>query len=83
MCFGYKRDKYVNVKQKVNSDGTVCEQEEEINLPGHTENPFLNTNVLTGILGFRYKTKNYTIVTYSNIECKTFCYIIQITPLKN
>ena len=72
------------VYKRFNSDGTVSEYPEEKQLaPEHVDNPMLNTDFKTGILGFRYETKDCTFVVYSSIECKTFAYIMQLRPLKD
>ena len=42
---------------------------------------FLNRNVITGILGFRYETKNEMFIIYSPVEAKTFCMIMQLNPI--
>ena len=85
MCFSRDRGKPTKVSKVFNADGTISEESEsnDLDLPGHADNPLLNTNVKTGILGFRYETKNSSLVVYSNVQCKTFCFIMQLTPLKN
>ena len=77
-------EKAQKVQKLYNSDGTVHENtNENIEVPEHVDNPLLNTDVVKRILGFRYKTKMDTILVYSNIECKTFCLIMQLKPLKD
>ena len=66
-----------------NSGIDLDEEQNEISLPEHVDDPFLNRNVQHGILGFRYKTKNSTFVVYSSIEAKTFCLIMKLTPMKH
>ena len=86
MCLGRERVKTSTVHKVHNSDGVYDPQEPNqnfgVDLPEHADNALLNTNVQTGILGFRYETKNSSLLVYSSIETKTFCYIMQLTPLK-
>ena len=65
------------------SNGELSQEPNEFDLPEHADNAFLNRNVQTGILGFRYETKNWTFIVYSSIESKTFCLIMKLTPMKN
>ena len=41
-------------------------------LPEHVDNPFLNTDIKNGVLGFRYENKNAKVTVYSNVETKHF-----------
>ena len=75
--------KSTEVYQVYDREGVISDEPIENKLPGHANNPLLNTDVKNGILGFRYETKNSSIIVYSNVECKTFCYIMQLTPMKN
>ena len=52
-------------------------------LPEHVDNAYLNRNVQTGILGFRYETKNSNFIIYSSVEAKTFCILRNLKPLHN
>ena len=81
MCFSGLQSKKANVCNTFNSDGGISEEPINNELPEHVDNIYLNRNVKTGVLGFRYETKNSTIIVYSSIETKTFCYIMKITPL--
>ena len=65
------------------ANGEISTNEQEIfDLPQH-DYALLNTDVLTGILGFHYETKDTVIVVYSTVETKTFCYIMQIKPISS
>ena len=83
MCFWYQREKNSKVYQKIDTNSEISAEPEECSLPEHVDNAFLDRNVQKGILGFRYETKQSSFVVYSSIECKTFCLIMQLTPLKN
>ena len=82
MCFSGPGLKTFEVYKVYNREGVISDQPSENNVPEHADYPLLNTNVKNGILGFRYETKISSIIVYSNVECKTFCYIMQLTPLK-
>ena len=58
-------------------------QEVPHDLPEHSDNPFINRNLVNGILGYRYenKTDGMTII-YTSLEAKTFCKLMQIHPIK-
>ena len=85
MCCTSKKDRTDSVQAKFNSEGQVESDDEnnlEVELPEHVDNLLLNRNVHNGVLGFRYENKNYTVISYTSIEAKTFCMIMQITPIK-
>ena len=51
-------------------------------LPEHVDDPFLNRDVVKGILGFYYETKSDSLIVYSTPESKTFALLMKIKPLK-
>ena len=72
------------VSSVYDANGEISTNEQEIfDLPQHADYALLNTDVLTGILGFHYETKDTVIVVYSTVETKTFCYIMQIKPISS
>ena len=73
------------MKQVYDADGDLNENSTEIetDVPQHVDNPVLNSSIPHGILGFFYETKDSTILVYSTIETKTFCYIMQLKPVSN
>ena len=83
MCCSKMTGKNSKVYAKYSTNGELCEEPVALHVPEHVDNPLLDRNVKNGILGFRYETQNSTIVVYSSIECKTFCYIVQLTTKKN
>ena len=84
MCCASKRESKQKISSIYNSDGELeTEVENEIDIPQHADNPFLDTNVLTGVLGFRYENKDSIIVVYSNVETKIFCLRMQLKPIPN
>ena len=84
MCCSCKKDTKVysvhTVNGKIQPDEPSLNQYSEI--PEHVDNGLLNRNVHKGILGFRYETKDTSFVVYTSVEAKTFCYIMQLKPLK-
>ena len=46
--------------------------ENVFNVPEHVSSSFVNRNIMTGILGFRYETKNEMFIVYTLVEAKTF-----------
>ena len=86
MCFGYiKRRNHIHCVYPIDSDNSGSTSEENIpqNLPEHSDNPFTNTNLSNGILGFRYENKvDGLLVVYTSIEAKTLCKLMKLTPLK-
>ena len=52
-------------------------------VPEHVDNPILDRNLKTGVLGFRYENKSDgMIIVYTSPEAKTFCKLMKIHPLK-
>ena len=90
MCWAFIQGKNQNVHKIDNSEGEISNDTASenavhvpVDLPEHVDNPLLNRDVKTGILGFRYENKLCTITVYSSIECKTFCWIMGYKPMKN
>ena len=86
MCCWSKRNK--SKEQTVNSvhnaNGEINNNDENsalLEIPEHVDNPFLNRHVQRGVLGFRYETKNDTVIVYSSIEAKTFCILMNLSPM--
>ena len=85
MCFSSEQLKNQKVYKVHNQDGEITKEhgnENNLGLPEHVDNAFLDTNIRNGILGFRYETKDGMFVVYSSVEKKTFCMIMQLTPLR-
>ena len=87
MCFAVVSDKFGPVEKVIDTSGQLIADNNSNNsgidtFPTHVDNPFLNTDVKSGILGFRYETKSDSITIYSNVQTKTFCLIMGIEPLK-
>ena len=52
-------------------------------LPEHSDNPFINRDLRSGILGFRYENKSDGMfIVYTSIQSKTYCKMMKIAPLK-
>ena len=84
MCFGNTKLENRKVFCVHNGNEEIeNEAEPNSNVPQHVDYPLLNTNVKTGILGFRYETKEEMFTIYSSLETKTFCMIMQLAPLRN
>ena len=83
MCFAHKTVKTEKVYSVHETQGEISEQPEEFHFPHHVDNPLLKTDLKTGILGFYYETKKCLFLVYLTVECKTFCYIMKLTPMKN
>ena len=84
MCCWSKNQTSEQVSRVYNSEGEIETDDQntyESNLPQHADYALLNTDVLSGILGFHYETKDTVIVIYSTVETKTFCYIMQLKPI--
>ena len=83
MCCWYQKEK--DISSVYNSDGQLVdvasEDINELELPEHVDNLLLNRNVHTGLLGFRYETKDTKIIVYTSIEAKTFCMIMDLKPI--
>ena len=69
------------VSSPYDSNGEISTNQPIYDIPQHADYALLNTDILTGILGFRYETKDSLIVVYSTVETKTFCYIMQLKPI--
>ena len=84
MCCACKKGKDKTVHKKFSPDGETSDSENSTvnGIPEHVDNLMLNRNVHNGVLGFRYENKDSIIVVYSSVEAKTFCMIMQLTPLK-
>ena len=85
MCCGAKKVKNHQVQNIYSADGEITAEKQNehcLNLPEHVDDPYLNRNVRTGILGFRYETKNSSIVVYSSVEAKTFCMLMRLELLR-
>ena len=80
MCYCCKNVEKHSVKSIQNSEETNLPAPD---LPEHVDNAYLNRNVQTGILGFRYETKNSNFIIYSSVEAKTFCILMNLKPLRN
>ena len=84
MCWGYQKVTGNQVCSVYDCNGELATDSPEIyDIPQHADYPLLNTDVLTGILGFCYETKDTVIVIYSTVETKTFCYIMQLKPISS
>ena len=88
MCWCSKQT--MKVEKYHSSNGEVASGDENScgshlldQLPEHVDNPFLNRNVQTGALGFRYANKKEKLIVYSSIEAKTFCIVMSIKAIKN
>ena len=85
MCFGSPKNDENDVSSVYDRNGEMSNEEHNhtpIDLVEHNDNPFLNRHVQYGILGFRYETKNESILVYSSVEAKTFCMIMRLGPMK-
>ena len=81
MCCWCKKAK-TEVSSVYNSDGElIIDEPNHTELPEHVDNLLLNRNVHTGVLGFRYETKDTVIIVHTSIEAKTFCMIMQLRPI--
>ena len=80
MCYCCKNVEKHSVKSIQNSEETNLPAPD---LPEHVDNAYLNRNVQTGILGFRYETKNSNFIIYSSVEAMTFCILMNLKPLCN
>ena len=79
MCYAKR---VVNEKKNLTDTDSVVEgYETTLPLPEIDENPFVNRNIKTGILGFRCETKDGIIVLYTSAEAKTFCLLMKIKPV--
>ena len=84
MCCGCVKVKNSSVYKFYDTDGELNFQDSTIDsseLPERVDNALLNRNLQTGILGFRYETKNATLIVYSSIEAKTFCILMNLMPM--
>ena len=87
MCFGRVCQKSSTVQPVVNTNGEILIEQntnsfDNETLPSHVDNPLLNINLKTGVLGFRYETKTESFTVYSNVEAKTFCLLMGIEPVR-
>ena len=86
MCY-FRRKVNSEVTKVYDSQGEIVQDMQmativDLNLPEHVDDPFLNRHVQYSILGFRYETKDTKMIVYSSVECKTFCMIMQLSPMK-
>ena len=70
----------LNRKIKLNNDEDASVDLTVFPLPEHSENPFLNTDLRRGILGFVYETATHFIVVFSSLAAKTYCKMMGIKP---
>ena len=85
MCCGNHKVRTDKVHKVHNSGGEVNkinQNDTYLNIHEHVDDPLLNRNLRTGILGFRYEMKKSTIIIYLSIEAKTFCMLMRIEPLR-
>ena len=83
MCFGIRNHDYLNKNKVTQEQSNNSSDSIPKDIQEHSERPFLNTNLKSGILGFRYenKTDGLTVI-YSSVEAKTLCILMKISPLK-
>ena len=87
MCIGHiTRDISVSFTEQYSIAGDTQSSSKHYipdDIPEHCDNPFLNRDVVKGILGFRYENKvDGQIVVYTSLEAKTYCKLMKTTPLK-
>ena len=83
MCFYCTSVKRPQVHNVHNSNGEInTEPQSNLDIPKHVDNPMLNRNLQSGVLGFRYETKKETIVVYSSLKAKTFCILMSLSPMR-
>ena len=86
MCFNTSQRGQIQGKDIENTDIDISEEVDTIpsTIPEHVDNPFLDRNLKTGILGFTYENRNQGLtIVYSSVEAKTFCKIMKIVPVRN
>ena len=86
MCFCNRSRGQISSKHQGNDQVEITRTTQFIpkDIPEHVDNPFLNRDLRTGILGFRYETKSQGMsLVYSSLEAKSFCIIMKIHPLRN
>ena len=76
MCIAKRPDHRTNLQAKYDEqDGSVNENVQSNHIPNdipeHVDNPFINTDIEEGILGFVYETKDESVTVWTSEEA---CY---------
>ena len=74
----------LKAKNQVRKDQDVDESEDKMKVlpvPEHVDHTVAHPDIKKGILGFRYETKNETIVVYTSPAAKTFCMLMKLKPI--
>ena len=86
MCFCTISKQHKTVYKVVASNGdSIVDPQLHLpsNLPNHWDNPYLNTTLPNGILGFFYENKDSTVTVHTSVESRTFCILMKIEPIAN